>query len=110
MAGLGPLVRRSFGPVRAHSCGTLLIAGGFDRFVEAVMPALLRRDDGRAVIAAGAVLPDAHGRLFRGDRQRARHYLAVFGLAVAARFSAAGEPGEGSRSFLAVEDARAASS
>jgi hypothetical protein len=24
------------------------------------MPALLRRDDGRAVIAAGAVFPDAH--------------------------------------------------
>jgi nucleoside-diphosphate-sugar epimerase len=56
------------------------------------MPALLRRDDGRAVVAAGAVLPDAHGRLFRGDRRPARHCLAVFGLAVAARFSAAGEP------------------
>jgi hypothetical protein len=36
MAGLGPLVRRSFGRYEAHSCGTLLIASGFDRFVEAV--------------------------------------------------------------------------
>ena len=44
------------------------------------MPALLRAEDGRAVGAAGSVLPHAHGRLFRGDRQRAGHRLAVFGF------------------------------
>ena len=73
------------------------------------MPALLRAEDGRAVGAAGSVLPHAHGRLFRGDRQRAGHRLAVFGFAFAAGFSAAGEPGEGSRSLVVVEDAGSAS-
>src|SRR5205085_11117922 len=43
------------------------------------------------------------GRLFRGDRQRARHRLALFGFDVAARFSAAGEPAEGSRSLVVVK-------
>jgi hypothetical protein len=37
----------------------VLVVGGFDRFVEGGMPALLRRDEGRAVSAAGALLPDA---------------------------------------------------
>jgi Transposase domain (DUF772) len=32
----------------------------------------------RAVAAAGAVLPHAHDRLFRGDRQRARHCVDSF--------------------------------
>src|SRR6267154_2108753 len=57
----------------------------------------------------GARFPDAHGWLFRGDCQRAGHRVAVFGFDVAARFPAAGEPGEGSRSLVVVEDARAAS-
>src|SRR6267154_4892315 len=73
------------------------------------MPALLRAEDGRTVSAAGALFPDAHGWLFRGNCQRAGHRVAVFGFDVAARFSAAGEPGEGSRSFVVVEDPRAAS-
>ncbi len=34
--------------------------------------------------------------------------LALFGFAVASRVSAVGEPGQGSRSFLVVEDARPA--
>ena len=44
------------------------------------MPALLRAEDGGTVVAAGALFPHAHGRLFRGDRQRAGHRLAVFGF------------------------------
>src|SRR5271165_1986089 len=53
--------------------------------------ALLRAEDGGAVAAAGAVFPHAHDRLFRGDRQRARHRVALRGLVLAARFSAAVE-------------------
>src|SRR3954468_674183 len=82
--------------------------GRFRRVCRNGVPALLRAEDGCAVGAAGALLPHAHGRLFRGDLQRARDRLAVFGFDVAARFSAAGEPGEGSRSLVVVEDARAA--
>src|SRR4030095_7522721 len=40
------------------------------------MPALLRAEDGRTVSAAGALFPDAHGWLFRGDCQRAWHRVA----------------------------------
>src|SRR5437764_910883 len=82
--------------------------GRFRRVCRDGVPALLRAEDGCPVGAAGALLPHAHGRLFRGDLQRARDRLALFGFDVAARFSAAGAPGEGSRSLLVVEDARAA--
>ena len=71
------------------------------------MQAALRAEDGRAVAAAGAVFPHAHDRLFRGDRQRARHRVALRGLVLAARFPSAVEPREGSRSFLAVAHALA---
>jgi hypothetical protein len=103
-------VRRSFGRYEAHSCGTLLIANGFDRFVEAVCQPCYA-----AMMGAPSLPPRRYFRMrmvgcFERDRQRTRHCLAVFGLAVAARFSAAGELGEGSRSFLALEGARAASS
>ena len=54
---------------------------------------------GAPIAAAGAVFSHAHDRLFRGDRQRAGHRLAVRGFVLAARFPAAVEPGEGSRSF-----------
>src|SRR3954467_14743264 len=70
--------------------------GRFRRVCRDGVPALLRAEDGCPVGAAGALLPHAHGRLFRGDLQRARDRLALFGFDVAARFSAAGEPGEGS--------------
>ena len=68
---------------------TLLTEAGFDVFVEDDVQAILRGADGCAVVAAGSLFPHAHDRLFRGDRQRARHRLAVFGFAVAARFPAA---------------------
>ena len=79
----------------------------FDAFVEGGVQAVLRAADGRSVAAAGAVLPDAHDRLFRGDRQRAGHRMALRGFVLAPRFPAAVEPGEGSRSFLAVAHALA---
>ena len=69
--------------------------------------AVLRAADGRAVAAAGAVFPHAHDRLLRGHRQRAGHRVALRGLVLAARFPAAVEPREGSRSFLAVAHALA---
>src|SRR4051794_5245927 len=72
--------------------------GRFRRVCRNGVPALLRAEDGCPIGAAGALLPHAHGRLFRGDLQRARDRLALFGFDVAAGFSAAGEPGEGSRS------------
>src|SRR5271165_5316623 len=83
-------------------------AGGrFRRVRGAGLQALLRAEDGRAVAAAGTVFPHAHDRLFRGDRQRARHRLALRGLVLAARFPAAFEPRQGSRPFVAVAHALA---
>src|SRR5271166_4470344 len=80
----------------------------FRRVRGAGLQAVLCAEDGRAVAAAGTVFPHAHDRLFRGDRQRARHRMAVRGLVLAARFPAAVEPGQGPRSFVAVAHARAA--
>ena len=54
--------------------------GRFRRVRGAGLQAVLRAEDGRAVAAAGAVFPHAHDRLFRGDRQRARHRVALRGL------------------------------
>src|ERR1700733_5705768 len=71
------------------------------------MQAVLRAADGRAVATAGAVFPHAHDRLLRGDRQRARHRVAVRGFVLAPRFPAAVELGESSRPFLAVAHALA---
>src|ERR1700694_2671958 len=69
---------------------TLLKEAGFDVLVEDVCKPLF---------------PPAHGRLLRRDRQRTRHCLALLGFAVAAGLPAACEPGQGSRSLLAVENA-----
>ena len=41
------------------------------------MQAILRASHGCSVAAAGPLFPDAHDRLFRGDRQRAWDRLAV---------------------------------
>ena len=82
----------------------LLKEAGFDAFVRGSVQAVLCAEDGCAVIAARPLFPHAHGRLFRGYRQRARHLLALFGFAVASRVPAPGEPRQGCRSFLAVED------
>lgn len=87
----------------------LLIAGGFDRFVEAVCQSYYA-----AAMGAPSLPPGRYFRMhmvgyFEGiasERGIAWRYSDSLSL----RFSAAGEPGESSRSFLAVEDARAASS
>jgi transposase len=68
----------SSGHVFYHRLQEVLIAGGFDRFVETTCQPYYA-PDGCAVGAAGALFPHAHGRLFRGHRQRALHRLAVFG-------------------------------
>src|ERR1700726_2313360 len=88
---------RSPGHVFYDRLQEVLIAGGFDLFVETACQPYYAPKMG-APSVAGALFPHAHGRLFRGHRQRARHRLAVFGFDIAARFSATGEPGEGSRS------------
>src|SRR3954462_15052341 len=72
------------------------------------LPSVLHQDHGRTLSAAGPVLSDAHDRVLRGDRQRARDRVALFGLALVTRVSAAGNPRSGSRSFMAVKDTRAA--
>src|SRR3954449_13593893 len=69
------------------------------------LPSVLRPDHGRTLSAAGPLLPHAHGRVLRGDRQRAWDRVAVLGLALVTRVSAAGNPRSGSGPFLAVEDA-----
>src|SRR4051812_30293741 len=69
------------------------------------LPSVLRQDHGCALGAAGPVLSDAHDRVLRGDRQRAWDRVAVLGLALVTRVSAAGNPRSGSGPFLAVEDA-----
>ena len=55
---------RSPGHVFYDRLQEVLMSSGFDRFVETTWPAVLRAEDGRAIGAAGALLPDAHGWLF----------------------------------------------
>src|SRR5215212_7501518 len=69
------------------------------------LPSVLRPDHGRTLGAAGPGLSDAHGRVFRGDRQRARDRVALLGLILVTRVPPPGEPPAGSGPFLAVEDA-----
>src|SRR5579871_5860650 len=60
-------------------------------FRRGCLQALLCATDGRAVIAARPLFPPAHGRLFRGDRQRTRDRLALLRFAVVAGLPAACE-------------------
>jgi hypothetical protein len=99
---------RSPGHVFYDRLQEVLIAGGFDRFVETACQPYYAPKMGAPSLPPGRYFRSTC-RLFRGDRQRARHRLAVFGLDVAARFSAAGEPRGGPASFMGVEDARSAS-
>src|SRR3954471_12148215 len=70
------------------------------------LPSVLRQDHGRALGAARSVLSHAHGRVLRGDRQRARDRVALLGLILVARVPPPGGNRPGSGSFLAVEDTR----
>src|SRR3954464_6288908 len=69
------------------------------------LPSVLRQDHGRALGAARPVLPHAHGRVLRGDRQRARNRVALLGLILVTRVPPPGGNRPGSGPFLAVEDA-----
>src|SRR3954468_1851675 len=53
----------------------------------------------------GPLLPHAHGRVLRGDRQRARDRVALLGLILVTRVPPPGSNRPGSGPFLAVEDA-----
>ena len=55
------------------------------------MQAVLRSEDGRAIVVSWPLFPHAHDRLFRRAGQRARHCLALLGLTIAGRFSALGK-------------------
>src|SRR4029079_7506814 len=55
------------------------------------LPSVLRQDHGRTLSPARSVLPHAHGRVLRGDRQRARDRVALFGLAVLTRVPSPGD-------------------
>ena len=68
---------RSPGHVFYDRLQEVLVGAGFDGFVEESLPSVLRQDHGRALGAAGSVLPHAHGRVLRGDRQRARDRVAL---------------------------------
>src|SRR3954447_11628750 len=93
----GPRILRPLARGAGRSRVRRLCGGG--------LPSVLRPDHGRTLGAAGPLLSDAHGRVFRGDRQRARDRVAVLGFALVTRVSAAGDPRSGSGPFLAVEDA-----
>src|SRR4051812_31052350 len=69
------------------------------------LPRVLRQDHGRTLGAAGSVLSHAHGRVLRGDRQRARDRVALLGLILVTRVPPPGDDRPGSGPFLAVEDA-----
>src|SRR4051812_33496589 len=70
------------------------------------LPSVLRQDHGRTLGATRPLLPHAHGRVLRGDRQRARDRVALLGLILVTRVPPPGEPPAGSRSFVAVKDTR----
>src|SRR4051794_12084699 len=69
------------------------------------LPSVLRQDHGRTLGAARPVFPHAHGRVLRGDRQRARDRVALLGLILVTRVPPPGGNRPGSGPFLAVEDA-----
>src|SRR4051812_5579826 len=69
------------------------------------LPSVLRQDHGRTLSATRPLLPHAHGRVLRGDRQRARDRVALLGLILATRVPPPGGNRPGSGPFLAVEDA-----
>src|SRR4051812_29932163 len=94
----GPRILRPLAAGSGRSRVRRLCGGG--------LPSILRPDHGRTLGAAGPLLSNAHGRVFRGDRQRAWDRMALFGLTLVTRVPSPGEPPAGSRSVLAVQDTR----
>src|SRR3954462_173233 len=69
------------------------------------LPSVLRQDHGCTLGAPRPLLSHAHGRVLRGDRQRARDRVALLGLILVTRVPPPGGNRPGSGPFLAVEDA-----
>ena len=86
----------------------LLKEAGFDAFVEDVCKPYYAPRMGAPSLPPGRYFRMHMVGYFEGDRQRARHCLALFGFLFVAGLPAACEPGQGSRSLVAVEDALAA--
>src|SRR5437764_3701508 len=99
---------RSPGHVFYDRLQAVLIAGGFDGFVETVCQPYYAPKMGAPSVPPGRYFRVHMVGYFEGICSERGIALALFGFDVAARFSAAGEPGEGSRSLVVVEDARAA--
>src|SRR5438477_12454403 len=75
---------RSPGHVFYDRLQEVLISSGFDRFVETTCQRYYAPKMGVPSVPPGRYLRDAHGWLFRGDRQRTGHRLAAFGFDLAA--------------------------
>src|SRR4051794_32874567 len=97
---------RSPGHVFYDRLQEVLVGGRVRRLRGGRLPSVLRPHDGRTLGATGPVLPHAHGRVLRGDRQRARDRMAVLGLALLTRVSPPRDPRPSSGPFLAVQDTR----
>src|SRR6266853_5242368 len=83
---------RSPGHVFYDRLQEVLIAGGFELFVETACQPYYAPKMGAPSVPPGRYFR-MHGWLFRGDCQRAGHRVAVFGFDVAALFTAARQPG-----------------
>ena len=81
----------------------LLKEAGFDAFVEDLCKPYYAPRMGAPSLPPGRYFRMHMVGYFEGI-DRARHLLALFGFAVASRVPAPGEPRQGCRSFLAVED------
>ena len=82
----------------------LLQEAGFDAFVEDLCKPYYAPRMGSPSLPPGRYFRMHMVGYFEGIDSEARHLLALFGFAVASRVPAPGEPRQGCRSFLAVED------
>ena len=81
---------RSPGHVFYDRLQEVLLGAGFDGFVEEACRAFYAKTMGAPSVPPGRYFRMHIGRVLRGDRQRARDRVAVLGLALATRVSAAG--------------------
>ena len=94
---------RSPGHVFYDRLQGVLIAAGFDAFAETTCkPYYAAKMGGRAIDSTWPVLPDAHGRLLRGDQLRAGDRVALRRLAVAQGVSASADDRVGSGGSVAL--------
>ena len=100
---------RSPGHVFYDRLQEVLIAGGFDPFVERACQPYYAPKMGAPSVPPGRYFRMHMVGYFEGIASERGIAWRCFGFAFAAGFSAAGEPGEGSRSLVVVEDAGSAS-